>query len=232
MKGLSASLRTLGVAGVLALALAGCADGTGDEQPVAADPVSGGPLVAQLSAEEAALLESSLAQMAEFYGTDPAEREDVVRWVLTEEQDSTRNACMADLGYSVTESGGIDAAPEQHSVVQRDFFRCLSMYPPHPAYLNPWSDEQTTAQYEWTVEFLIPCIEAAGFSITDVPSRASFVQNWPTDPFYPMAQVPPESITSLETTCLQQAPSAVLWEDVSPSDWAPGMSDVVESAAP
>lgn len=181
----------------------------------------------QLNSTDAEAYEASIEQMASFYGVDAVEREDVVRWVLLEEQDSTRNACMTDLGYTVSDTGGIDAVAEQHDSVQRDFFRCFSMYPPHPSYTRQWDRDQVEAQFEWTVEALIPCLEGHGYSITEVPSRATFVQNWFSDPFYPMSQVPLDAIQPLEAVCLQQAPSAVLWEGVPAGDWVPGMSEAI-----
>lgn len=225
----SAVVKAVSTTVLVGAIVTGCSQQDHSSAPPSDESNSGGPLVSELNAAETELYELGIQTMAEFFEVDPSERGDVVRWVLLEDQNDAVDACMTELGYTVTENSGVDAPPEQLDAVLRDQFVCFSQYPQHPAYLREWGEEQLNAQYDWTVEALIPCIENAGYSISNVPSRATFVEEWRATPFYPMSQLPDHAVEELNGQCLQQAPTAVLWEGVSPADWEPGMSEVISN---
>ncbi|MEL1619826.1 hypothetical protein, partial [Acinetobacter baumannii] len=45
-------------------------------------------------------------------------------------------------------------------------------------------------QYEWTTEFVVPCLEEAGHPITNIPSESVFLERWTSErPFFPFEQV-------------------------------------------
>lgn len=145
--------------------------------------------------------------------TDPPDVEPV-RVVAPEDRGPLVEACLAEEGYSSASEQGIPT--EQIAAYDLASFVCLASYPVDPRFTGTWGERQTTIQYDWTVEEVIPCLAAAGYTTTGLPSREVFLATWSTDPFYPFAQVPPgslsnEALEDLNRRCPQTAPSELLW---------------------
>lgn len=156
-----------------------------------------------------------LTSMAEFYGiSDPPDVE-VQRWVMPEEVGAAINSCVLEQGYKLLEDGVTWAVPEkQKPAFQLAQYSCTAMYPPLPEYTKEWSDKQISAQYDWTIESVIPCLEERGHSITGVPSRQAFIDDYRSNAFFPFSQVSGLSNAEwaeLESSCPQIAPSEKLF---------------------
>lgn len=158
-------------------------------------------------------------QLAAALRIDDPPAVEVVRVVTPEERGALVDACLAEQGFPVGE--GSPGIPEsQMEAFDLAQFVCMARYPVDPELSGTWTEVQTAIQYEWTINTLIPCLEARGFEIEDVPSRSVFIETWFTDSaFLPYAQLPLQSITNvefaaLEQECPQTPPSEVLYGGV------------------
>lgn len=96
--------------------------------------------------------------------------------------------------------------PELLRVLERAQWECAARYPVDPGspdHAFTLSDEQ--AQYLWSyyTTRLIPCIEAHGFPLTQIPSREEYLsQRWWT-PYFAMSQSPisPRDLAMLDALC-------------------------------
>lgn len=161
-------------------------------------------------------VEEQVRQLAADLAIADPPQVDVVRLVAPEDRGRFVDACLTEQGYSPTRLSEVGLPAEQTAAFDLVRFTCLARYPVDPDYLRAWSEEQIVVQYEWTVDHVIPCLADRGFLVTDVPSRAEFVTDWPTEPFYPFAQLADESLTNddwdvLNEDCQQSAPSELLW---------------------
>ncbi|MFF2276808.1 hypothetical protein [Agromyces sp. NPDC058126] len=171
-----------------------------------------------LSASERERHVQYLAQMAEFYAIEAPPIVEVERWVLPEEVTASVDSCLLDLGFRRLPDTTWEVPEEQWAAFQRESYVCTARYPPMPKYTGEWTERQISIQFDWTVDEVIPCLEARGFNIRDVPSRQVFLDSYLSDPFYPFSQVPisltNEERYGLETECPQIAPSPMLFGEM------------------
>lgn len=169
------------------------------------------------------------ASLAEFYGIEHPPEVESVRYVDSDESDWVTRQCLLDAGYSTDDTGMIQHPPGQEEAFALAQYTCRMMYPIAEKYNREWGNAEVEKQYEWTRDFVIPCLEDAGYSISGLPSKEVFVDSWETRPFFPFAQVPTGSWNAagfnerwgeLEMRCPQIAPGAVLWDGLSIEEWA------------
>lgn len=73
--------------------------------------------------------------------------------------------------------GSFSPPPDQQDTFDLTQYECWMAYPILRKYAQPWGDEQIEAQYDWTVDVLIPCLEAEGYAIQGIPSRETFIDS-------------------------------------------------------
>lgn len=178
------------------------------------------------SVEYASLRADSGAQLAQVLGLKDPPDVPIVRYVDTDEIADVMDACLTEAGFLGHGDGGYDIPDGQGQVFNLAMYVCRMQYPESPNYAWPWGKQQVEIQYDWTVEFVIPCLSDHGYTVTDeVPSRATFVDTWATSPYYPFAQI---SVTEngaglkraqLERACPQVAPGPVAWGDETIDQW-------------
>lgn len=177
---------------------------------------------------EANYLATVAEDWADYYGITDPPNVGVTRYVLPEEQQQAQDDCLSSMGFQVDGPGMLYYPAEQEDAATVAQYTCRMQYPVMQHYAQQqWGPDQTYIQYDWTVEYVIPCLEGWGHRISDVPSRDVFVAGWDTEPFFPFAQVQLEASADdfnaewarLEATCSQIAPSPVLWDGVSIEQW-------------
>lgn len=167
-------------------------------------------------APETLSVEEQVADLADSLNiTDPPAVE-TVRLVTPEERGPLVDACLAEQGYSSLDLLEVGIPEEQLGAFELAQFICMAKYPIDPEYTSPWSEDQISIQYDWTIDSVIPCLVDRGYTITDVPSREVFISTWFSDPFYPFSQIPPsvlsnEQSDALNQACPQIAPTELLW---------------------
>lgn len=172
-------------------------------------------------------LRGQAEQWAEYYGVEDPPAVDVVRYVDTPERDATLRDCLTEAGYPTESNGGVNVPSGNEEAFALAQYTCAVQYPVPERYTRTWSDKEIRLQYAWTVDFVIPCLEDRGHSISDPPSESVFVDSWLSDPYFPFAQVSlavaednfNQAWAELEDACPQQAPGEVLWDGVSIDDW-------------
>lgn len=80
-------------------------------------------------------------------------------------------------------------------------FTCWSTYPTTP--IAPMTTEQIDYLYSYLTEYLVPCYEANGATITAAPSRADFVSQWPQQGWFPTTAE--SSFTFEEEAAIEEA---------------------------
>ena len=177
-------------------------------------------------AESSGYLSVRAQNWADYFGVaDPPDVE-VVRYVGTEELDKIVRQCVTDAGYPATD-GGFDVPAGNEEAFALAQYTCYVQYPVPERYTQAWGDEQVRAQYRWTVDFVIPCLEERGHPIAPPPSEAVFLELHSNDPYFPFAEVklsvPEDEFNAawmrLETECPQEIPGSVLWDGLSVEEW-------------
>lgn len=210
--------RAAGVLGVAAV-VGGIAGGLVGLGAAGSDAVPATAVANGAQAAQGMSLEEQRTQLAAELGiTDPPEVQ-VIRLVVPEERGHLVDACLAQRGWvQDATSGGYEVPADQTARWDLDNFICMSSYPVDPDRGGTWTDAQTAIQYDWTITTVLPCLDALGYTVTvPPPSRADFIADWWTDPYYPFAHV--EGITALSNAesdllnaqCPQTAPTDQLW---------------------
>lgn len=161
--------------------------------------------------------ERNLEGLAESLGVSDPKPITVVRWVSPEELTTAIPACMREKGYGVSPDGTYAAIPDaQMSVFNADMYACYAAYPVIPRYTDRLTDENIGNVYDWMISTEIPCLEAEGYPIDDVPSRATFISDyWGATPFFPYAQLrlSVSEQAKVEAVCAQWPPASVVYGD-------------------
>lgn len=213
-------LRSVCLGSLVAFLLAGCG-GTSPDQSDARDRTSS----AQVSKQYLRNISESLSDS---FGIDNPPEVKVVRATLPEELDDTLLACVAEEGFPLTEDGVIKIPEGQQDAYNMAQYVCRMRYPVIERYAQPLKTKQIKIQYDWTIQFVIPCLERQGFKTSNAPTEARFIDTWNSDPYYPMAQVSlsekdarsyNQRMSDLEKICPQAAPSSVTWDGQSIKSW-------------
>lgn len=201
------------------LLCSGCSNGSGAE-------TSG----ESVSEQQKAADKASLEWYADFHRLDSPPEVKVVRWVEVEDSQLVYQQCLTDAGFS-SEFDDRLLSKEKERLINLAAYTCRAQYPVkvHPK-STEWGEKQITRQYEWTVDFLIPCLAKQGFTAEDVPSEATFIDTWESTPYYPNSYVelpekgmkPSEAkrrMIEIEYNCPPLIPDQVLYDGVSIEAW-------------
>ena len=160
-------MRPLALAALLLTALAGCA-------PVA--PVPDEPSGDELDR----LIALELDFQWQYVGLTPdAPRPTVqrIRIVSMDEAEEVHRQCMVDAGYEnyrfvETSIFGGAGNPERLAI-----YTCSAQYPTPPSSFGLFSEAQLDYLYDYYIEVTVPCLEATGIGVDDVPDRAQFADS-------------------------------------------------------
>jgi hypothetical protein len=158
-----------------------------------------------------------LLDLAKTYAIENPKPEEVVMWTKPEESLKYRDACVRKQGFSQDGDGTwIGITPEREGAFNLANYVCATAYPSMPKYTAPLDRADIGRAYDWTVHTVIPCLEAKGFTITDVPTREDFISSFGTNPFFPYSQIEQfigsnTQQAQLEADCPQWPPSEVLY---------------------
>ena len=105
---------------------------------------------------------------------DPRPEVERIRIVPVEEAEAVYRQCMVDAGYErfnvITASIYGGASKEQRV----DIYTCVAQYPTPPASFGLFSEAQLDYLYDYFMQVTVPCLEANGVPVADVPSRDEF----------------------------------------------------------
>lgn len=172
--------------------------------------------------------ESLSSMWAEFYGvSDPPEVE-FVRFVASEEFDAVQRRCVIERGFAAPDGVNFEIPEGNEENFGLANYVCAMQYRVPKRLLGEWGRGQVEAQYRWTVEFVIPCLEEQGFPILPPPTEAAFIDLWDTPKaYFPFAEVELDIEglefnvvwEALEQTCPQQVPLTIAWGEQTIDGW-------------
>jgi hypothetical protein len=115
-----------------------------------------------------------------------------VRFIAAAEWGTTMASCLAAQGFGVQvmDDGGIhyDQPPAGQAQAQAVAkYTCDVEYPVRQLGVT---DADLRVLYDWNVNELIPCLEGAGYPVSEGPSFASFKDNYERAPWVPYEEVP------------------------------------------
>ena len=126
----------------------------------------------------------------DFYGLTDLPEVEFVRYVPSEELDFVIRQCVIDQGFPAPDGVNFDVPQENLENLYLAQYICARQYAIEGKYLGEWTEDQTRLQYKWTVEYLIPCLEVRGHSISEPPSETAFIDSWNNGgAFFPFQQV-------------------------------------------
>lgn len=146
---------------LLAVLLAGCT-------PVAALPPE--PSGAELER----LIALELDFQWQFVGLTPDSPRpavDRIRIVSMAEAESVHKQCLIDAGYDSVRVNSTFGADNYERLA---IYTCSAQYPTPPSSLGLFSEEQLDFLYDYFMQVTVPCLEANGVTVADIPSREDF----------------------------------------------------------
>lgn len=145
----------------------------------------------------------------------------MVRMISANELNTVWSDCMHEQGFdvSITFDGGqappIDLPDSQGDAYALANYICYAKYPvDQSTYI--FGDEQIRIVYMYYIDRLVPCLEANGYPVDDVPSEATFRATFQSDPWTPYkavdaAKLSDASWLSLNRSCPQQPSDDILY---------------------
>ncbi|WP_168627206.1 hypothetical protein [Cryobacterium sp. BB307] len=200
---------------LVAVVLTGCAwGGVDDEREAAPD----------ISPQEAFDYDEYLVLQQASGITNPPPTT-MVRLISVNEANTVWSDCMHEQGYNVfvTFDGGqaapVDLPESQYEAYELANYICYARYPVDQSTIPVFGDEQINILYSYYVDHLVPCLEANGYPIEYVPSKATFRATFESDQWAPYgavdaARISDEDWQSLNESCPQRPPDDILY----PSD--------------
>jgi hypothetical protein len=102
--------------------------------------------------------------------------------------------CLGEAGFEVTPTpdGGVVAdaiPPAQDEAYATATYVCMVEYPLDPKYSVPLDDSRLQVLFTYYVDKAIPCLEAEGYAVEDVPSFRTFADTVATTGWSPLSEV-------------------------------------------
>ena len=201
---------------LVAVVLTGCAWGSVGHQREAA-PV--------ISPHKAFDYDEYLVVLQQASGiTDPPPTT-MVRLISVNELNTVWSDCMHEQGYNVfvtfdgAQAAPVDLPESQYEAYELANYICYARYPVDESTTPVFGDEQVDILYSYYVDHLVPCLEANGYPIEYVPSKATFRATFESEPWAPygavdVARLSDNAWQSLNESCPQHPPDDILY----PSD--------------
>lgn len=209
--------------GATALVLASCAP-TGPDAPEHASALAttSAPGLAPLpsaqgekpSPEQQAKIDAYLAELAQVYGVSDPSQVVLVRMVPASEWQQVQADCMREAGFPMETS----VPAEQVQAMNLARYICNAQYPVNPDQnLSAVTDEQKETVYDYLAGTLVTCLAGEGYSVSDIPSEQSFIEEWDrSGPWNPYDHISPqpyrEEFQELDQKCPMNPLAELLWE--------------------
>jgi len=149
---------------------------------------------------------------------------DLVRWSAQTDYGPNMAACLQNAGFNAQGAGGSLNYPDgigaaQLSAFNLAFYTCDSKYTLNPIYGLKLTSAQWGLRYDYSVEWLVPCLASLGFTATPPPTRATYVaqglqnsvQWWPWSEADAVFSRSWDHEAVLIQTCPPDPPSQYMW---------------------
>jgi len=180
--------------------------------------------VVMSDADAAKLRAKFLAEQVKSYQLVDPPTVALVRWTSYVDWGQTMAQCLQDAGFNIVGAGDSLSAPDgigpaQMSAYNLAFYTCESMYSLNPRYTQPITADQLGLWYDYSVQWLVPCLASMGYTTTPPPTREAFIAegllqnpNW-----NPSSQANQAAVHSLQQqmliteTCPPNPPNEYMW---------------------
>lgn len=133
----------------------------------------------------------------------------LIRAIAPSEWSETIATCMTDAGFeSIAKGGAVETSsyPVEQALAQAAAtYQCRVAYPIDPVYQQPYTAEEAAYLYRYLLNTVVPCLEAEGYSVADVPSDGTFKDQLDSgsewSPFDTLDPGSEEEFTFLTKTC-------------------------------
>lgn len=156
---------------------------------------------------------------------------EVVRAVSSYDAATLWAQCLTQQGFDSDDAGGFvstkEVVPEQADIYWQTYADCVAQYPVSAKYLQAWGSDQWKVQYEYLVDYYIPCVESYGITIDrdSIPTEQVYVESglsqadvwhpardWMDNPEYAQfASTETSEGAEIASTCRQSAPDEKLF---------------------
>ncbi len=166
----------------------------------------------RISAEGRRLLEEGLV--------DALPEAEFVRYIDPDEYAEVYVECLNEQGHPAEATGKSsfnvgDIPEDQAKSLNEAMYRCEVMYPVHPRYAQPLTDEQLNLLYDYLTIELVGCLESEGYEVADAPSRDVFIGDYralsPWHPYDSLAGLSESQMQRLREACPPEPPLARLF---------------------
>jgi uncharacterized protein YceK len=134
----------------------------------------------------------------------------IVRLVSLFEWPDAIAKCLNDAGYDNVSAvdGGLeirDILEEQRSAMALAQYICEAQYPTDPKYNVPLNESQLSYLYDYLKNEQKPCLEKAGYTISEPPSEQKFIESYyRTGGWQPYSELPSGNAgNEMEKSCPQ-----------------------------
>jgi hypothetical protein len=185
------------------LVVGGCAPAGSPEPPTA--PSLDEATQTQLLADQR---DSRWADVLGLFPTAARPDTEIVRLIRPNEWAETQAGCLQEQSFDVTAGadGGLrpgSIPDEQQEALAVAMYLCDASYPIDPSKTLPLSNDELSYIYDYFVEVLTPCLEAAGVDVPAPSSRAMFLETYDSGAAWnPYVHVP--STTGLDWAQVNQ----------------------------
>ncbi|MFP7706742.1 hypothetical protein [Trueperella sp. LYQ141] len=138
--------------------------------------------------DKRAWLSSYLPELARQLDMDnPPKVAEPIRFPVTKKEASTSLAqCLVDRGFSAESdpNGGIHYSPgvpdSQTEALNLAYYECSALYPPDPAFVTDWNEDQLSLVYDYWTQYYTPCMADAGYTVDNAkqPTKELFIEKF------------------------------------------------------
>ena len=169
---------------------------------------------------------ASLKSLAKVNDITNPPQVDLVQWTTSAEWGGLMAQCLRDAGFNIVEQAQGYGAPDGIGPAQLSAFLladyvCNAKYTMNPSYNQKMTAAQWGLEYDYDVEWLVPCIAEFGITASQAPTRETFIaqgiQSGSPDwqPYGEAQKVysnkPREQEMLLWQTCPPDPPDQYLW---------------------
>jgi len=104
----------------------------------------------------------------------------LVRWTSQFDWGPTIAQCLQDAGFNIVGAANGISAPDgigaaQSSAFNLAYYTCFAEYSMNPTFNQTYTADQWGLQYDYDVEWLVPCLAAFGVTVSQPPTRQTFI---------------------------------------------------------
>lgn len=173
---------------------------------------------AQLLLSDEEREQTQLAELAKMLRIKNPPQVETVRRVRPDERWSLIGECLSTEGFPQSSTKMFTWGPGQKEQYDLAFYTCSARYPLLPVFSHPPTEAQFRVYYQYYLSETIPCLEKAGYTVSDVPSLESYLESVKNGkPWMPVPAGQGASEGGTPADCSYSPPPQLLYPDQYPN---------------